>query len=169
MNRPAFIDDIRMNKTNIKGLFILLFYRLTNWLHRGFRRFFPVFLFLFPVAVLYKLVIEWVMSVEISYKATIGRGLQLHHAIGTVINGATVIGEYCTIRQTSTIGVSRAGGASPRIGNHVDIGSNTVILGDIDIGDDVSIGAGSVVVKPVPAGDIVAGNPAHSIKRETRQ
>ena len=52
----------------------------------------------------------------------------------------------------------------PIIGDNVDIGSNSVLLGAIKIGDNSVIGAGSVVLHDVPPGDVVAGNPARSIK-----
>ncbi len=47
-----------------------------------------------------------------------------------------------------------------RIGNHVSIGTNSTILGGVQIGDNAIIGAGSVVTKNVPANQIWAGNPA---------
>ena len=53
----------------------------------------------------------------------------------------------------------------PSIGNNVDIGSNSVVVGSIRIGDNAVIGAGSVVLHDVAPGDVVAGNPARSIKR----
>jgi putative colanic acid biosynthesis acetyltransferase WcaB len=55
-------------------------------------------------------------------------------------------------------------GACPIIGDRVDIGANSVILGPIRIGSDAVIGAGSVVVKDVPAGATVVGNPARVIR-----
>ncbi len=47
-----------------------------------------------------------------------------------------------------------------RVGNHVSIGTNSTILGGVQIGDGAIIGAGSVVTKNVPAGQVWAGNPA---------
>jgi putative colanic acid biosynthesis acetyltransferase WcaB len=54
---------------------------------------------------------------------------------------------------------------SPVLGNYVDVGSNVCIIGDIYIGDHVTIGCGSVVTKTVPPDIIIAGNPAHEIKK----
>ena len=50
------------------------------------------------------------------------------------------------------------------IGNHVSIGSNSTILGNINIGDGSIIGAGSVVICDVPGNQIWAGNPAKMIR-----
>lgn len=45
------------------------------------------------------------------------------------------------------------------------IGSSATILCDVTIGERAIIGAGSVVVKDVPPGSVVAGNPAHVIRK----
>lgn len=50
-----------------------------------------------------------------------------------------------------------------RVGSHVFIGINAIILPGVEIGDQVIVGAGAVVTKSVPAGVIVAGNPARQI------
>lgn len=57
------------------------------------------------------------------------------------------------------------GGAAPTIGDNVNIGSNTCIIGGVSIGDNVVIGAGSVVVKDVPSNVVIAGNPARIIRQ----
>ena len=55
--------------------------------------------------------------------------------------------------------------ACPVLGDGVDVGANSVIIGAIKIGDRAVIGAGAVVVKDVPPGAVVAGNPARVIGR----
>lgn len=52
-----------------------------------------------------------------------------------------------------------------KIGNHVWIGANAIIMPGIKIGNNVVIGAGSVVTKHVPDNYVVAGNPAKFIKK----
>ncbi len=49
------------------------------------------------------------------------------------------------------------------IGDNVFIGSNSIILYDVNIGNNVIIGAGSVVNKSIPSGVIVAGVPCKII------
>lgn len=51
-----------------------------------------------------------------------------------------------------------------RVGKNVSIGSNSTILGDVELGDGSLIGAGSVVTKDVPPGQIWAGNPARYVR-----
>jgi UDP-2-acetamido-3-amino-2,3-dideoxy-glucuronate N-acetyltransferase len=45
------------------------------------------------------------------------------------------------------------------------IGSGSTILAGITIGENAIIGAGSVVTKDVPRDTIVAGNPAHALRK----
>lgn len=50
-----------------------------------------------------------------------------------------------------------------KIGNHVFIGAQSIILPNVSIGDYVIIGAGSVVTKDIPNHTIAVGNPCHII------
>lgn len=51
-----------------------------------------------------------------------------------------------------------------RIGSHVWIGMNTVVLPGVEIGSNVIIGAGSVVTKSIPSNTVAAGNPCRVIR-----
>lgn len=53
-----------------------------------------------------------------------------------------------------------------RIGNHVFIYANSVVLPGVQIGDNVVIGAGSVVTKDIPSNSIAVGNPCQVIKEK---
>ncbi len=53
-----------------------------------------------------------------------------------------------------------------KIGNHVWIGANSVILPEVEIGDNVIIGAGSIVTKNIPSDSIAVGNPCKVIKNK---
>jgi putative colanic acid biosynthesis acetyltransferase WcaB len=87
-----------------------------------------------------------------------------------VINLGVIIGDNCTLRNSTTIGNKKLADGTlsraPRIGNNVDIGANVVIIGDIEIGDNVVIGAGSVVTKSIPANSVVVGNPARILEKK---
>ncbi len=54
--------------------------------------------------------------------------------------------------------------APVKIGNHVWIGMNAVIMKGVTIGDNAIIGANSIVTKDIPANVIAAGNPCKIIK-----
>lgn len=51
-----------------------------------------------------------------------------------------------------------------KIGSHVWVGANSVILPEVCIGNNVVIGAGSVVTKNIPSNTIAVGNPCKVIK-----
>lgn len=90
-------------------------------------------------------------SVEIMLGAKIGIGLKIIHPMGIVIWRGAVVGSNLTIRQNTTIGTTRADNKPIVIGDNVNIGANTCIIGDgISIGDNVKIGAMSYVGCDVP-------------------
>ena len=122
---------------------------------------------------------------EMSYKAHQMTGADIHpaakigefffidHATGVVIGETTVIGDYVSIYQGVTLGgvSSEKGKRHPTIEDHVVIGANATVLGNITIGKGVRVGAGSVVLKDVPADSTVVGVPGkivkmHGVKKE---
>jgi serine acetyltransferase len=108
---------------------------------------------------------------EIPASTVIGKGFVLHHATSLVLNSKVVFGDNVTLNHNTTIGnnttMKGKDLGSPKIGNNVTVGPNSVIIDPIDIGNNVIIGAGSVVVKDVSSNPIVAGNPARLIKKLT--
>lgn len=112
---------------------------------------------------------EWILGVELPWNTKVGKGLKLYHGQGLVVNDHSIIGNGCTLRHNTTIGHKELSdgsfSASPVIGNNVDIGSNTAIIGAVRVGDNVIIGAGSVVVKNLESNGIYAGNPARLIRK----
>lgn len=99
--------------------------------------------------------------------ATIGRRFFVDHATGVVIGETSIVGDDVMIYQGVTLGgVSTSKGKRhPTIGNHVVIGANASVLGDICIGNNVRIGAGSVVLKDVPDDCTVVGVPGRIVKK----
>lgn len=104
---------------------------------------------------------------DIHPAATIGEYFFIDHATGVVIGETAVIGENVSIYQGVTIGgvSSGKGKRHPTIGDHVVIGANATVLGNITIGDNVRIGAGSVVLKDVPPHSTVVGVPGKVVKQ----
>jgi putative colanic acid biosynthesis acetyltransferase WcaB len=121
-----------------------------------------------PARLIYQLIVEWFLGIEIPWNTEVGPGLRLLHGVALVVNAETVIGKNCTLRHCTTIGnkilADGTPSGSPRIGNNVEVGSNVVILGPVTIGDGVVIGAGAVVIKDIPPYSVVAGNPARIIR-----
>ena len=99
--------------------------------------------------------------------ATIGKRFFIDHATGVVIGETAIVGENVSLYQGVTLGgvSTNKGKRHPTIGNHVVIGCNASVLGDITIGNNVRIGAGSVVLKDVPDDCTVVGIPGRIVRK----
>jgi putative colanic acid biosynthesis acetyltransferase WcaB len=161
MNFVEFIfQDWRANKGNSKGRIILVAFRLANIATKSKLLFFLSF----PYRLSYKIIVEWILTIEIPWNLSVGRNFILYHGQGLVIHKLSLIGENCTLRHCTTIGtkVSNNGtvSSSPILGDNIDVGSNTCIIGGIVIGNNTKIGCGSVVVHNIVGNSVVVGNPA---------
>jgi acetyltransferase-like isoleucine patch superfamily enzyme len=56
-------------------------------------------------------------------------------------------------------------GKSMLIGKNAFVGTKSILLNGVSIGEGAIVGAGSIVTKSVPPFTMVAGNPAHVIKK----
>lgn len=159
--------DIRRNKIAYKSVFIVVFYRLSNWVVT--HDLFIVRIVGWPLRVAYKLIVELIMGVELPDRVLAGEGLAVFHAVGLVVNGKVTLGANVTLRHNTTIGARFSGENPPRIGNGVNVGSNVVILGDVEIGDNSNVGAGAVVVESCPANSIIISQKARIYPQKTAE
>lgn len=154
-------QDWEANRGNWKSGCALALYRLAQRIQRQE----PALRWLgCPLVVAYVVLVEWGLGIELNLKSRIGPGLRLYHGVGLVIHEAVVMGKGCTLRHGTTLGMRKGPDDCPILGDDVDVGCQSVLMGRIRIGDGAVIGAGSVVLQDVEAGDVVAGNPARPIR-----
>ncbi|TJY61954.1 hypothetical protein E4T66_06835 [Sinimarinibacterium sp. CAU 1509] len=164
-------SSLKNHRSDYRQRLIIRLYRIAHWasqLRKVSKLSWPIVL---PILVAYRFLTEWIFHLELPAATKIGQRLIIDHGFALVVNKHVSIGDDCRLRHCVTIGckVNADGsqGASPRIGNRVDVGAGAIIIGDIVIGDDVVIGAGAVVTKTVPPGAVVVGNPARVITQKS--
>jgi putative colanic acid biosynthesis acetyltransferase WcaB len=159
-------QDYAQNRGQVKIIFILVFFRLVHLFAR-YKRSLLWWLGI-PFMMLYRFIVEYILCVELRASTRVGPGLKIEHGYALVINDRTLIGKNVHLRHCTTIGCVKmpdgSQGPSPVIGDNVEIGANSVILGGITIGHNAKIGAGSVVIHDIPANAVAVGNPAKVIK-----
>ena len=159
------LQDWDANHNNPKGRLVMLLFRTAHLLRQNV----VVALLFFWYFILYRVMVEWFLCIELPWKTRIGPGFRVDHGQALVVNDGTVFGANCTVRNSCTIGNKQVKDGTysraPIFGDRVNIGANAVIIGPITIGDDAVIGAGAVVVKDVPANCVAVGNPARIVPR----
>lgn len=89
-----------------------------------------------------------------------GKNLKIYHR-NIVINNNAKIGNNVIFHGNNCIGNNGKNNKAPKIGNNVEIGYGTTIIGDISIADNVKIGANSLVNKSILTEGVTAcGIPA---------
>jgi serine acetyltransferase len=157
--RAALRADVAANRHDPKGLLLVVAYRLASSARHAGRRSAPMRLVSIPVQVLYRLVVEWTLGVELPPQVVAGPGLRIRHGQGLVVNTGTVLGANVMLRHNVTIGNIRRGPgdttACPVIGDGVELGTGAVVVGPVTVGAGARIGANAVVSRDVPAGATV--------------
>lgn len=158
----GILQDWAANRGNLRSQLMLASFRFAQKLHRWPRPWRSLGL---PYLAVYQFLMYWELGIELNYKAEVGPRLRLYHGYGLVIHDDAVLGADCTLRHCTTIGMRHGPDDCPVLGDCVDVGSNSVIIGQIKVGDGAVIGAGSVVIHDVEPGTTVAGNPARPVGR----
>lgn len=117
-----------------------------------------------PLTVVYRFMhtaMIWLWGIDLPYTTKLGRRVRIWHHGGIWI-GARSIGDDVHIRHNTTFGIlSRQDlNGKPIIGNRVEVGLGSSILGAVTVGDDCVIGPNSVVIRDLPPGSVVMGVPA---------
>ncbi len=109
---------------------------------------------------------SFLTGIQIPWNTNIGPGFYIGHFGPIIVNPNSIIGSNVNISPGVVIGQTNRGPLKgvPRIGNKVWIGSNSVIVGKINIGNNVLIAPLSYVNFSIPDNSIVMGNPAKIVK-----
>ena len=107
-------------------------------------------------------------GVEIGIESVVGVNCDIWHS-GVVINGT--VGDNCTFHGNNVVGMKSSGNraGTPVLGNGVDLGVGSVVIGQVNVADDCVIGANAVVTKDfnVP-GSVIVGIPGKIINKEKK-
>lgn len=139
-----------------KGFHALAAYRIANSLQNQGR---------FGLARHFQSIISRVFAADIHPSCHIGPGCYLSSGCDVVIGETASIGSNCLLMHGVTLGGTgkESGDRHPKVGNHVFIGAQSTVLGNIKIGDGCVINPCSVVTKPVEADTRVGGVPAKMV------
>jgi putative colanic acid biosynthesis acetyltransferase WcaB len=165
-NKQRLVDflraDWRANRGDGRSLVIVTLFRLAQAAKAQRTELQPL---MFPVLIVYKLVVEWLLAVDLPVRTRVGAGLTLNHAYAIVVHPDAVLGSNCLLIQGVTIGQKVATGQNraPVVGDGVAFGAHASVLGPVHIGDGARIGAGAVVLCDVPAGATAVGVPARIV------
>jgi len=109
---------------------------------------------------------RFLTGIEIHPGATIGRRFFIDHGMGVVIGETAEIGDDCTLYHGVTLGGTswEKGKRHPTLGNGVVIGAGAKVLGPILVGDNARIGSNAVVVRDVEPGTTVVGVPGKVVQ-----
>lgn len=76
--------DARANRGNAKGLLLVLSFRLAHHARGDNRK--SASVWSWPIGVVYRLAIEWVLGCELPWNLKAGAGLVVYHGQGLVVN-----------------------------------------------------------------------------------
>lgn len=149
------------------GFHAIVMYRLNHWLWEKNWRLTARFL---------SQITRFFTGIEIHPAAKIGGGFFIDHGMGVVIGETAEVGENVTLYHGVTLGGTTVFGKNgkitnkrhPTLGNNVIVGSGAQILGPIHIGNDVKVGSNAVVVKDVENNSTVVGVPAHKVEKSSK-
>jgi serine acetyltransferase len=153
------LQDWRANERDPRSRFVLAYFRLAH--RRSAKRKDPVTI---ALAISYRILVTYVLGIELPWKTRVGPRLRLYHGVGLVVNDATLIGSDVVLRHGVTLGHKRQGEGCPVIEDGVEIGANAVVLGAVRVGARAVIGAGAVVTRDIPPGAVVVGNPGRVVE-----
>jgi putative colanic acid biosynthesis acetyltransferase WcaB len=155
--------DWRVNAGRPKSQMSLLMFRTAARASRSLSTFNPLRV---ALAVVYRVVVEWVLGIEIPAQTMVGPRLRVYHGQGIVVSPHATIGADVSLRQGVTIGNRHTDFDCPVVEDGADFGAYSAALGAIRVGVNAKLGAHAVVLTSVPDGATAVGNPARLLTDE---
>jgi putative colanic acid biosynthesis acetyltransferase WcaB len=159
----ALRADSRANRHDLRVWLVVVLFRLTAHARGDGPR--PRIAAL-PLVAVYKVLVEWVLGIELPLRLRVGPGLRLFHAHGLVVHPDARLGANVVLKHGVTIGhrgEEDIEGPAPTIGDGAVFGPHAQVLGDVTVGAGARIGAGAVVLSDVPPGATAVGVPARIV------
>ncbi len=94
---------------------------------------------------------------------TFEKGLTIYHN-GIIVNDSVRVGEYAVLHGCNCIGNDGLSNDVPIIGDRLDMGYGSTIIGNISLGNNITVGAGAVVIDSFGSDNTIAGVPASIIR-----
>ena len=95
---------------------------------------------------------------------SLGEGVLISHAGSILINGNAKVGKNCIFHGENCVGNKGTGSEAPIVGNNVDFGVGSKVIGNITIANNVKIGANAVVIRSCyKEGALLVGVPAREM------
>jgi serine O-acetyltransferase len=104
------------------------------------------------------------IGIHLPRGAEIGPGLLIYHFGGIWVSASAKLGCNCTLRQNVCIGTLHASDDAPVIGDNVEFGVGSVVIGNIRVGNNVRIGPNAVVMADIPDDSSAFGVPARAVR-----
>ena len=106
-------------------------------------------------------------GIEIKTNTKIGEGFYMIHPYNITVSPFAVLGKNVNMYKGSTIGNNTGNPVgAPVIGDCVQIGINSTVIGGITVGNDVVIAPNTFVNQDIPDHSVVVGNPCKIYHKE---
>ena len=145
-----------MSEKHRKQGIAISFYRFERWFYTHHMR---------HLAQIAHRFMQIILGCTIPPGVELGKNVRIPHFHGIVIHHQSKIGDRTIIYQNVTIG-GRNGQIGAIVGSDCIIGAGSCLLGNIKIGNHVKIGANAVVLEDIPDGCTVVGVPGKIINQD---
>jgi serine O-acetyltransferase len=101
--------------------------------------------------------VGWITHIELPRTAVIGAGLRIHHSGPVIVHGRATLGARVTLRTGVVVGHGSEEDAVPVIGDDVEFGAHSMVIGRVHVGNGAKIGAMALVNCDLPPGARAVG------------